>query len=436
MTPEERIDRYLLEQANSEDIEILNKLLERDEELRQTYRFRVALEGGYREAVLRENAGATYPASIDQHKPQPARIVAAEFHPWKWAVAAAAAFVLLVTFVIATTPARHVAKVIAILGPCQYIAADGKVRDEVKVGTVLRVGDTIRTRSSSAWVKLELNDGSVMTIAGRSRLRLLNVEARRGFQLAYGNLWATVAQRAGAKPVSIQTPTATVDVATAQFDLEANSTTSIVRVNDGSANIVRLADGQTADVAADHHAVVSLSRNQPFAAARRPEPVNEWNCSMLAGRGAVFGKILPPTAEGRSRLGAIPLLIGKKTTIYVANFSVQCSGSPPVLIEGGSRVRIRGTTRTDSPVYFGITTQRIKGGFFGKYSAEIGAGALGQAGEPWQIEVPLSKFKPKTEHLPDLPIGMELTDIWVFSPEESAELEIHRVEFLPREVGQ
>jgi len=50
--------------------------------------------------------------------------------------------------------------------------------------------------------------------------------------------------------------------------------------------------------------------------------------------------------------------------------------------------------------------------------------------------VPLSKFKPKTEHLPDLPIGMELTDIWVFSPEESAELEIHRVEFLPREVGQ
>ena len=62
--------------------------------------------------------------------------------------------------------------------------------------------------------------------------------------------------------------------------------------------------------------------------------------------------------------------------------------------------------------------------------------ALGQAGEPWQVEVPLSKFKSKTEHRPDLPIGMELTDIWVFSPEESAELEIHRVEFLPKEVDQ
>ena len=373
---------------------------------------------------------------IGQHKPQPARVVAPVFRPWKWAVAAAAAFVLLVAFVIATTPARHVAKVSAILGPCQYIAADGKVQDEVKVGTVLKVGDTIRTRSSSTWVKLALNDGSVMTIAGRSRLRLLNVEARRGFQLAYGNLWATVAQRAGAKPVSIQTPTATVDVATAQFDLEANSTTSIVRVNDGSANIVRLADGQTADVAADHQAVVSISRNQPFTAARQPKPVNNWNCSMLAGRGAVFGKILPPTAQGRGRLGAVPVITSKKNTIFVANFSVQCSGSPAVLIENGSKVRITGNTQTENPVYFGLTTQRAKGGFFGKYTAKIGAEALGQTGEPWQVEVPLSQFEIKSEYLPDLPIGMELTDIWVFSPEESAELEIHRVEFLSKEVGQ
>ena len=86
---------------------------------------------------------------IDRHKPQPARVVAPEFHPWKWAVAAAAALVFLAAFVIASIPPGHVAKVSAILGPCQYIAADGKVQNEVKAGTVLRVGDTIRTRSSS-----------------------------------------------------------------------------------------------------------------------------------------------------------------------------------------------------------------------------------------------------------------------------------------------
>ena len=372
---------------------------------------------------------------LGQHRPQPATVAAPVFRPWKWAVAVAAAFVLLAAVVIATTPPRHAAKITAILGPCQFIAADGKVRDEVKVGTVLRVGDTIRTRSSSAWVELDLNGGSLMTIAGRSRLRLLNVDGRRGFQLAYGNLWATVAQTAGAKPVSIQTPTATVEAEAAQFDVEAHSSMTIVRVNNGTANVVRLADGEVADVVADHLAVVAISRNRPFAAVRQPEPVNQWNCRLHAGSGAVSGKWLPPDEKNSVRLGAIPLLIGKKTTIFVASFSVQCSSSPPVLIESGSRVRIRGTTRTEGPVYFGITTQRIKGVFFGKYTAKVGAGALGQAGEPWQVEVPLSQFKPEAKHLPDSPAGMELADIWIVSPEENAALEIHSVKFLPREAA-
>ena len=53
MKPEDRIDQYLLGQATAEDVEVLNELLAKDEELRKLYRFRVALEGGYREAALR-----------------------------------------------------------------------------------------------------------------------------------------------------------------------------------------------------------------------------------------------------------------------------------------------------------------------------------------------------------------------------------------------
>jgi hypothetical protein len=245
-----------------------------------------------------------------------------------------------------------------------------------------------------------------------------------------------VAQSLAGKAVSIQTPTSTVEAKSAQFDIEVHSTTSIVRVNSGLANVERLADGQTVDVAADHQAIVPISRNRQFAVMRQPEPVNEWSCRLIDSSGAVFGKWLQPDEKNSVRLGAIPLLIGKKTTIFVARFSVQCSSSPPVLIESGSRVRIRGTTRTEGPIYFGITTQRIKGAFFGKYTAKIETGTLGQAGEPWQVEVPLSQFRPKAKHLPGSPAGMELTDIWIVSPEENAELEIHSVKFLPREVGQ
>ena len=86
--------------------------------------------------------------------------------------------------------------------------------------------------------------------------------------------------------------------------------TSIVRVNSGTANVVRLADGQAADVVADHQAVVSARRSRPFAVARQPEPVNEWSCRLIAGSGAVIGKWLPPDEKNSVRLGAIPLLIG------------------------------------------------------------------------------------------------------------------------------
>ena len=53
MKPEERIDQYLLGQATAADVEVLNELLAKDEQLRKLYRFRVALEGGYREAAIR-----------------------------------------------------------------------------------------------------------------------------------------------------------------------------------------------------------------------------------------------------------------------------------------------------------------------------------------------------------------------------------------------
>ena len=53
MKPEQRIDQYLLGQATAEDVEVLNELLSKDKRMRSLYRFKVALEGGYREAAIR-----------------------------------------------------------------------------------------------------------------------------------------------------------------------------------------------------------------------------------------------------------------------------------------------------------------------------------------------------------------------------------------------
>ncbi len=67
--PEERIDEYLLGRATAEDVGVLNELLARDEQLRKLYRFRVALEGGYREAAIRgESLEPTTAGSFDRAK--------------------------------------------------------------------------------------------------------------------------------------------------------------------------------------------------------------------------------------------------------------------------------------------------------------------------------------------------------------------------------
>lgn len=372
---------------------------------------------------------------LAQHR-EPAKVVRPVFRPMKWAVAAAVLLVLGGSFLIAFQSAdrSHTAQVVAVHGPGQHVVADGETRTGLEPGLVLKVGDKLRTLTSRSWVKLKLDDGSWVTVTGRSSLRLTRNETERAFLLRYGNLWATIATPDGAKPVSILTETARITASQAQFDIEAKCPEiSVIHVNQGQVTTERLSDGSTADVAADHQTIVSMSQSRPLAAVRQPEPVNQWNCRMLSSPEAVIGRWLAPNKKNAVRLRATPLLIGKKKTIYATNFSVRSSGSPPVMIEQSAAFRIQLTTQTADPVYVGITTKKRKGGYFGKYVDMVEGSRLGQAGEPSVIEIPVGSFSPLDKKLSPSPVGTELTDIWVVAPKESAALEIHRVEFLPRE---
>ncbi|MDD9864845.1 MAG: hypothetical protein OXS32_00685, partial [Verrucomicrobiales bacterium] len=76
------------------------------------------------------------------------------------------------------------------------------------------------------------------------------------------------------------------------------------------------------------------------------------------------------------------------------------------------------------------------GGLFGKYTEKLEGDQLGQAGKARTIEIPVSDFVPLDKSLSPTAVGTELTDIWLVAPKESAELEIHKVEFVAREVAQ
>lgn len=368
---------------------------------------------------------------------EPVKVKRPVFNPIKWAIAAAITLILTGSFLIAFQSAGRslTAEVVATHGPNQHLAADGVNLPTLIPGAMLKIGEKLRTLSSRSWVKLKLNDGSYLMLTGRSSMRLIHDESHRAFLLRYGNLWATIKSPEDVRPVSILTETARLKTNYAQFDVETKfEEISVINVNSGSVSTERLSDGSQIDIPADHQTTIYMSQRQALAALRQPEPVNNWNCGMLSCPEAVYGRWLEPNEKNRVRLRASPLLIGKKATIHATNFSVRRSGSPPVIIEKDSRFSIRLTSKTSDPIYVGITTKKQKGGFFGKYTEKLEGNLLGQTGETRKINISISEFAPLDKSLSPSPVGMELTDIWVVSRMENAELEVHRVEFMPREV--
>ena len=420
-----RLLRHLNGELSPGETEDLDKLLKENAEAR------AFLRGVAEQAVVVADV-----ERLAQQR-EPVKVVHPIFNPAKWAVVAAIILILAGSFLLAFLSANQglTAEVVATHGPNQHLAADGVTLPTLMPGAMLKIGDKLRTLSSRSWVKMKLNDGSYMMLTGRSSMRLIHDESHRAFVLRYGNLWATINSPEGVRPVSVLTETARLKTTNAQFDVETKfEEISVINVNSGSVSMERLSDSSQVDVAADHQTTISMSQRRALTAVRQPEPVNHWDCGMLSCPEAVHGRWLKSNEKNRVRLLATPLLIGKNKTIHATNFSVRSSGSPPVMIEKGSRFSIRLTSKTTDPLYVGITTKKRKGGFFGKYTQKLEGDLLNQAKETREINISISDFAPLDKSLSPSPIGMELTDIWVVSRKESAELEIHRVEFMPREV--
>ncbi|MEM1227901.1 MAG: hypothetical protein AAGJ40_19595 [Planctomycetota bacterium] len=195
MDPEDRIDRYLLGQATEEDIEILNELLAKDEQLRKCYRFRVALEGGYREAAIRddsfepvvgassvrENSRDSYRSSFLYGFAAAAASVAAVglFAITKWTLVDREA----PTSVASTDVGNPVARLVTSL--------DASWRDmDPSPGALLGTG---RFRLEAGIVELGFNRGARVTLRGPSSFELKSTDLLHVFS---GNLVARIPEEA------------------------------------------------------------------------------------------------------------------------------------------------------------------------------------------------------------------------------------------------
>jgi len=369
---------------------------------------------------------------------QSRKIVTVNFRAWPWRVAAAAVVVVLVALAFQFRPNARpgMVRVTKVTGSSQYFGSKGKIENALTAGTSLGAGDTLETRSCDAWIELKLRDGSTLTIAGNATLRLLDGEAGgKRFELSQGSLWANPATGATGEPLLIQTPTMTVEVRGAQFNIQTSSTKSIVRVNEGSARVKKNLDGSTVAVAKGQQAATALGWKEPLAVKSQPAPIDYWACDLWQVPEVILGRWLPPTDQQRARLGTEPLLwpISEHDSLmlYAVALAAWKSSEHPVVLHADSKLRFRGRTERAQMVRFGFSGQKIRGVFAGKFEVDIPPASLGPAGETWEVELPLADFRPLHSHLAASPDGLELTDVYALTINEDAGLEINHIELLP-----
>jgi len=357
---------------------------------------------------------------------------------WRWGMAAAAAFALLAAASqIPKLSMRPGVKVARVAGSGQFMGAGGEFARQVEAGATLRPGDSIETRSCDAWVELELRDGSRMTVAGHSSLRLLEgAGGETRLKLQRGNLWMGPGATPGERSrVVVVTPTAVVEANEAQFDIQTSDRETLLRVNQGSATARQVLDETSALVGSGEQTAVALSIPGALKVVPQPRPINQWACDLGLVPDVILGRWLPPLEGLRARLGAQPLLWpipGKEPILlHAAALSVLGTIERPVVLEPGARLVFHGKTQRAQTVRFGFSTQRMRGVFSGKFELDLPPQALGPAGSPWKAELPMADFRPLQPQLSAKPDGLELMDVYALTIREDAGLEIHHIALIP-----
>lgn len=292
-------------------------------------------------------------------------------------------------------------------------------------------GGTLESLSADSWAALTFRDGSTVTLSGRSTLTISEGEQKE-LHLREGSVSAQVMPQRDGSPMLIHTPTAKLEVLGTRLDVEAETSSTTLHVNEGQVRVTRLADGRVVEVGADHQVVASASRLTEFKATRRPASVSSWQSSLPAGAG--YGEWVPDRGGGEGSLRTAPMLLNyqdEPVTLYVASLPVCRGPTAPVVLTAGGKFRIRGHIKTMADIYFGLTTKHVKGGFAGKYVAARRFGSLQKTDDYLEIELHVAEFRPQEEEFADSPIGLELVDWWCFTYNVDAGLSVASVELLP-----
>ena len=342
-------------------------------------------------------------------------------------VAMALVMISTVQFLWRDTQDKEVITILALNGPVEWTGEGGRVQELLQVGNKLP-GGTIALDAHDAWIEIGLQDGSTLTLAGKSAVTLAD-DGQKVVHLRSGSLSADIESQPEDLPMIVRTRVAEVTVLGTQFNMKADDLATVVAVNEGRVRVKRLVDSKVAEVPENFQVVAAASREANFEVTARRQSVSRWQSQLPAG--ITYGKWLP----GVSLLRAAPLLWhdGKKKEqepllLYVAAASLNPGESSPVKLRPGAQFRICGQIEKPMDVIIGVTTQYLRGGFAGKHLAVRKADQFTNVGGEFELIVPIEEFVPQEPDYPKSAVGFGLYDLWCLTINEDAGLSIKSVE--------
>lgn len=343
---------------------------------------------------------------------------------------AAVAVCLLLAFLPDRTQGKQpLVRITEVNGSVQWTGDGGHVESDSLAGRPVG-GGTLELLSVDSWVVLEYADGTRVTLAGRSRLTVVDAPQKE-MRLVSGRFSATVTPQPAGQPMVIHTPTAKLEVLGTQLNVDSDSSVTLVNVNQGRVRVTRLVDGSVAEVPADHQTVASVDRHSELRVTRRLEPVRVWRSQFP--RDTKYGQWQANTdgAEvGSVRATSLLLTCGQPKPLLLFATVANVTGkdeSPPVLGSEG-RFLIRGSVESTADVVFGMTMNHPKGGFAGKYVVVRKVETQAGTRQAFNWTLPLSDFKPLEKAFPLAPVGLELVDCWCLTVHEDHGLAVQSIE--------
>jgi ferric-dicitrate binding protein FerR (iron transport regulator) len=244
---------------------------------------------------------------------------------WRTWCAALAVSLTLVVAIIALAPwpsraAPVMARVTDLQGEA-VLQSEGGDSHPAWRGLEIHGGQSLTTVGSQSIAMLEYLDGTQLTLIGAASVTCSGDDPKQ-VVLHEGMLGASVMPQPAGKPMTIATPTASVEVLGTEFSLAASLRQTDVAVHRGQVRMTRAADGESIEVTTGQRAVAADAPSD-FVAAAIPAVSDAWEVDFEQGLpdgwadGRFTASDTPPGMAGAVRAQSVPekdgVLYGIKT---------------------------------------------------------------------------------------------------------------------------